>query len=63
MIVALETIRRSGTAILLIEQDVMTALELTERAYIFDRGRVVKSGASAVMADDPAIRDAYMGQL
>jgi branched-chain amino acid transport system ATP-binding protein len=63
LIVALETIRRSGTAILLIEQDVMTALELTERAYIFDRGRVVKSGASAVMADDPAIRDAYMGQL
>jgi branched-chain amino acid transport system ATP-binding protein len=63
LIVALETIRRSGTAILLIEQDVMTALELTERAYIMDRGRVVKSGASAAMADDAAIRDAYMGQL
>ena len=63
LIIALQTIRKSGTAILLIEQDVMTALELTERAYVLDRGRVVKAGLSAVMADDPAIRDAYMGQL
>jgi branched-chain amino acid transport system ATP-binding protein len=63
LISALQTIRASGTAILLIEQDVMTALELTERAYVMDRGRVVKAGASAAMADDPAIRDAYMGQL
>jgi branched-chain amino acid transport system ATP-binding protein len=60
---ALRKINRSGVAILLIEQDVMNALELADRAYVFDRGRVVKSGASSEVAGDPAVREAYMGQL
>jgi len=60
---ALRKINQSGVAILLIEQDVMNALELADRAYVFDRGRVVKSGLSAEVARDPAVREAYMGQL
>lgn len=60
---ALRKINKSGVAILLIEQDVMNALELADRAYVFDRGRVVKSGSSAEVAGDPAVREAYMGQL
>ena len=60
---ALRGINRDGMAILLIEQDVMNALELADRAYVFDRGRVVKSGGSAEVAKDPAVREAYMGQL
>ncbi len=60
---ALRRINKAGLAILLIEQDVMNALELADRAYVFDRGRVVKSGISADIAKDPAVREAYMGAL
>ncbi len=57
----LRDINRSGVAVLLVEQDVMNALELADRAYVIDRGRVTKSGASKSLAGDPVIREAYMG--
>src|SRR5437867_2087436 len=57
----LRDINRSGVALLLVEQDVMNALELADRAYVIDRGRVTKSGASKNLAGDPVIREAYMG--
>jgi branched-chain amino acid transport system ATP-binding protein len=57
----LHEINRSGVAILLVEQDVMNALELAGRAYVIDRGRVIKTGPSMSLASDPAIREAYMG--
>jgi branched-chain amino acid transport system ATP-binding protein len=56
-------VNREGVAILLVEQDVMNALELADRAYVFDRGRVAKTGMAQEMATDPAIREAYMGAL
>jgi branched-chain amino acid transport system ATP-binding protein len=57
----LRTVNKSGVAILLVEQDVMNALELADRAYVIDQGRVVKSGAATNLVNDPAIREAYMG--
>jgi branched-chain amino acid transport system ATP-binding protein len=57
----LREINRSGVAVLLVEQDVMNALELATRAYVIDQGRVTKAGLSASLASDPAIREAYMG--
>jgi branched-chain amino acid transport system ATP-binding protein len=39
----------------------MNALELADRAYVIDHGRVVKSGAATNLVNDPAIREAYMG--
>jgi branched-chain amino acid transport system ATP-binding protein len=57
----LREINRSGVAVLLVEQDVMNALELAGRAYVIDRGRVTKTGPSMSLASDPAIREAYMG--
>ena len=39
----LREINRSGVAVLLVEQDVMNALELASRAYVIDRGRVTKT--------------------
>lgn len=57
----LRTVNKSGVAILLVEQDVMNALELADRAYVVDHGRVTKSGPAMSMANDPAIREAYMG--
>ena len=61
LIERLREINRSGVAILLVEQDVMNALELAERGYVINRGQVSMSGASPVLLADPAIREAYMG--
>ncbi|MPZ41398.1 MAG: ATP-binding cassette domain-containing protein [Rhizobiales bacterium] len=58
---SLRTVNKSGVAILLVEQDVINALELADRAYVIDRGRVVKSGPAMALVNDPAIREAYMG--
>jgi len=58
---ALLRIRREGVAILLIEQDVLAALELADRACVIDRGRVVASGPAAAIAQDPRVREAYLG--
>ena len=59
----LREINASGVAILLVEQDVLNALELADRAYVIDRGRVTMSGRADALASDPAIREAYMGLL
>ena len=50
-----------GMTLLVVEQDVVTALELSSHAYVMDMGRVVKQGPSAELLRDPAIREAYLG--
>jgi branched-chain amino acid transport system ATP-binding protein len=57
----LRVVNKSGVAILLVEQDVMSALELADRAYVIDRGRIVKSGVAKGLIDDRAIREVYLG--
>lgn len=54
-------INRSGVSVLLVEQDVMTALELADRGYVLDRGTVSTSGPASVLAESPQVREAYMG--
>ncbi|HYA93453.1 MAG TPA: ABC transporter ATP-binding protein [Thermodesulfobacteriota bacterium] len=54
-------INHSGVTILLIEQNVRIALELANRAYVVENGRIVKQGDSRNMLDDQHIREAYLG--
>jgi branched-chain amino acid transport system ATP-binding protein len=61
LIEKLRDINRSGLAILLVEQDVINALELADRAYVVNRGRIGMSGDAKTLAADPSIREAYMG--
>jgi branched-chain amino acid transport system ATP-binding protein len=44
-----------------VEQDVATALELSQRAYVMETGRITKSGPSDALRADPAVREAYLG--
>jgi branched-chain amino acid transport system ATP-binding protein len=44
--------RREGIAVLLVEQNVRAAIEIADRAYVLDDGRVVYSGAAAEFAQD-----------
>jgi len=50
-----------GLTILLVDQDVQTALELAGRGYVLVNGRVEMSGPAAELLADPAIRKAYLG--
>ncbi len=54
-------INRDGTSILLVEQDVLVALETADRGYVLENGRVVLSGSAADLERDPGVRRAYLG--
>ena len=58
---SLREINAAGISILLVEQDVITALELAHRGYVLDRGRVSMTGPSGDLARAPEVREAYMG--
>ena len=58
---ALIEINRSGVTILLVEQDVLTAFELARHAFVVETGRITMRGTTAALAQDPAIRQAYLG--
>ncbi|MDB5770446.1 MAG: Leucine/isoleucine/valine transporter ATP-binding subunit [Burkholderia sp.] len=60
---ALQLLNREGLSIMVVEQDVITALELSTTAYVMDMGRIVRSGPSSELMHDPAIRSAYLGAL
>jgi branched-chain amino acid transport system ATP-binding protein len=51
----------TGAGILLVEQDAGHALELARRAYVLENGRITLAGRAAQLADDPRVRDAYLG--
>jgi len=55
-------IHAEGVAVLLVEQNVVQALAIAARAYVLEQGRVVAEGAAAELAQDPRIREAYLGQ-
>lgn len=55
--------RDEGLTILVVEQDVVTALELSHSAYVMDTGKVVRHGPSHELLRDPAVRQAYLGVL
>ena len=54
-------LRAEGVGILLVEQNVATALEVADRAYVLDRGKVVFSGPAAQLRDDHALRGRLLG--
>ena len=57
----IRTINAGGVAILMVEQDVETALEISSRAYVLEAGRFILAGPSAELLDDPKVRKAYLG--
>lgn len=63
LVAALRTLNAEGMSILLVEQDVTTALDLCHTGYIMDMGRIVRSGPGEQLLADPIICDAYLGVL
>ncbi len=59
----IQTINRQGVAIFMVEQNAHMALQIASRGYVLQTGRVVLSGPAADLAANPAIREAYLGEL
>jgi branched-chain amino acid transport system ATP-binding protein len=54
-------INRAGTTILLVEQNANYALDISQRAYVLETGRVVLEGASSDLRTNPEVQRAYLG--
>ncbi len=57
----IRTIHATGVSIVMVEQDVETALEISTRAYVLEAGRFILAGPSAQLLDDPKVKTAYLG--
>jgi branched-chain amino acid transport system ATP-binding protein len=57
----IDSINQSGTTILLVEQNAAKALQIANRAYVLETGRIVLAGKAAELSQDPAVRRAYLG--
>ena len=58
---AIRQIQQSGTAILMAEQDALSALRVARRIYVLEHGRVGREGTSEELGEDDYIRRAYLG--
>ena len=58
---SLERLGREGTTILLLEQNVRHALELCERGYVLENGRIVLEGKTKNLMHEKHIQKAYLG--
>ncbi len=54
-------VRQAGVAVLLVEQNVLKALEIADRAYVLEQGRVLAHGLPAELLKQTHIREAYLG--
>jgi branched-chain amino acid transport system ATP-binding protein len=54
-------IRADGVTVVMVEQNAFAALELSDRAYVLEQGRVSLSGTGPALLDDPYVRKAYLG--
>jgi branched-chain amino acid transport system ATP-binding protein len=61
IVARLPEIAASGTAVLLVEQDIDTALTVSEHAYVIETGRITRSGRSSELLADRSIQEAYLG--
>lgn len=58
---AIEEIHCRGTSILLVEQDVQIALEHADRGYVIETGRIILSGNSQSLLENPEVKRSYLG--
>ena len=57
----IDQIHRDGITVLLVEQNAYRALDLADRAYVIETGRILLSGSAAELRDSPEVQRAYLG--
>jgi branched-chain amino acid transport system ATP-binding protein len=58
---AIQEIRATGVTVLLVEQRLAESLEISDRAYVLQTGRIVMTGSAAEISANPEVRRAYLG--
>lgn len=58
---AVQSLRRAGLTVLLVEQNASAALSIADRGYVLETGRVTLSGTAAEIQADRRVREAYLG--
>ena len=58
----IDEIKRAGTTVLLVEQNANAALKHSDRGYVLETGSVTLEGEAATIANDPRVREAYLGE-
>ncbi|MHA1945963.1 MAG: ABC transporter ATP-binding protein [Candidatus Hodarchaeales archaeon] len=61
IIVAIREIQKTGTTILLVEQDASIALEICDRGYLLEDGRIELQGSSQELMNNPHVKESYLG--
>ena len=54
-------IRAEGVTVMMVEQNAFAALELSDRSYVLEQGRVTLSGTGAELLNNPQVKRAYLG--
>ena len=57
----IQDVNKSGVTVLLVEQNAKMALEIANRAYVLETGRVVMQGEASQLADNEEVKKAYLG--
>ena len=61
ILATIETLKREGLTILLVEQNARAALAIADRAYVLETGMITMSGTAAEIRFDKRVREAYLG--
>ena len=57
----IKQIRSEGVTVVMVEQNALAALELSDRAYVMEQGAVTLSGSGQALLDNPQVQKAYLG--
>jgi lipopolysaccharide export system ATP-binding protein len=57
----IEHLKAMGIGVLITDHNVRETLKITDRAYIINNGRILRSGDPNALADDPEVRKVYLG--
>jgi branched-chain amino acid transport system ATP-binding protein len=61
VLATIRDLNRDGLTCMLVEQNVAASLQLAERAYVLENGRVTLAGSGAALLADDRVRQAYLG--
>lgn len=61
ILAAVTALRQAGITILLVEQNAAAALEIADRGYVIETGRIVHAGPASELLSDPKVKSAYLG--
>ena len=61
ILAAIVALKARGITVLLVEQNAAAALEIADRGYVLETGRITSTGAGAALLSDPKVKAAYLG--